>query len=70
MVNMTKQACDIATTEQMSALARLHNSSIDFITVQRGGLGLSDSYLAFAVHYIDGSTPMYGGIDPEGRVST
>ena len=70
-VTLTHQALDVLTPEQVSSLVRLSTpETVDYIIVQKGGFDLPEGYLAFAVHYKEHNTPMYGGISPEGDVST
>lgn len=69
-ISITQEALNTATDEQVAAIARVARpDSVVEVTVQRAGLGLPEDYLAFNYKYSDGYT-IYGGIDPEGRVST
>jgi hypothetical protein len=72
-VRFTTQALESTTLAQRDALVRLcrqnETDTIRGIDVQLGGFDLPDGYLAFRCDYINGQ-PMYGGISPEGEVST
>lgn len=66
----TLEALETATPEQMMAVNRLLiPETVRNVDVQRGGFDLPDGYLAVAVEYVSGSC-LYGGIDPDGSVST
>lgn len=68
---LTQQACEKATVAQMQALARILDSpTVQRIDVTGAGFDLPSGYLTFRVDYNQGSSPMYGGISPEGEVST
>ena len=67
----TLQALEELTLPQRDSIVRmLRNEHIRGIDVQLGGFDLPDGYLFFRKDYADGSTPLYGGISPEGDVST
>lgn len=68
--NFTVEALDAATDEQIDAVARLlRGDSSAAMDVHEGGFGLPNGYLAFRLDY-EGGGSMYGGIDPDGSVST
>lgn len=70
-IEFTREAYVICTTEQRNAFFRLLDSeSVKHIQIQRGGFDLPNGYLAFRIDYNTGSTPMYGGVAPDGSVST
>jgi hypothetical protein len=68
---ITRQAIDIITREQCDALVRLSESDkLDKVVVSTGStLDLPDGYLAFRQDWKTGQ-PIYGGIAPNGDVST
>jgi hypothetical protein len=69
-VRFTELALESLTREQKEALVVLvRGLKVRGIDVQAGGFDLPDGYVAFRVDYVDGQ-PMYGGISPEGEVST
>ena len=70
MFSVTKEAMTVMTIAQRDALVRLANDAVDHIGVQKGGFDLPEGYLAFRQKYADHSSPIYGGIAPNGDVST
>jgi len=69
-IRFTVQALECLTTKQAEALARLARGvEVRGIDVQFGGFDLPNGYVGFRVDYVDGQ-PMYGGVSPEGEVST
>lgn len=71
--NLTHEALSTVTPEQIRALIRLLNTEHTAqMTVTKGGFDLPDGYLAFRLDYADpgNGTSIFGGIDPEGSVST
>jgi hypothetical protein len=64
---LTPQACAIATEPQMLKLASLLEKA-DKIGVSAAGLDLPTGYLFVRIDYPAG--PIYGGISPEGDLST
>lgn len=69
MFTITSQALEIMTIPQRDALIRLANERVQNVSVQRGGFDLPEMYLAFRQDYKEG-TPIFGGISPNGDVST
>lgn len=69
MFDLTREAMAAMTVEQRDALVRIANDRVKSVGVQKGGLDLPDGYLAFRQDYPTG-TPIYGGIAPNGDVST
>jgi hypothetical protein len=67
-LEITKTALDIVTTEQREAIWQLL-TSFTKVTVGVGGFDLPDGYLTFVEEYSNG-TMVYGGIAPDGRIST
>ena len=68
---ITREAIDIITRDQCEALVRLSESDkLDKLVVTKGDtLSLPDGYLAFRQDWETGQ-PIYGGIAPNGDVST
>jgi len=69
MINMTKSACEICTTKQLRELAHMHGDRPILIFVQKAGFELPNGYLSFRLKY-DPNNSIYGGIAPDGSVST
>ena len=69
-ITFTGEAFNAMSLGQLDALKRIvSNEKIEQITVQNGGLGLPEGYLAFIQVYTSEGT-IYGGISPQGDVST
>ena len=69
-IAFTKEAFNAMSLGQLDACKRLvDNDAVEQITVQNGGLGLPEGYLAFIQVYTSEGT-IYGGISPQGDVST
>jgi hypothetical protein len=66
--SLSKEAIEICTEDQLEAICRLMADK-HTITVHKAGFDLPDGYLTFILKYESGST-IYGGISPEGDVST
>ena len=67
---LTQQACEIATKPQMRKLAHLLSGEwVTGITATAAGFDLPPGYLNVRIDY-DGRSPIYGGISPEGDLST
>lgn len=69
MFSVTKEALEIMTLEQRDSAVRLANDAVDHVVIQKGGFDLPEGYLAFIQKYAD-NRPIYGGIAPNGDVST
>lgn len=68
---VTKEAFAIMTEPQAKAVARLMEpNALDRLVVQAGFMELPDGYLGFVQFFDDDSQPIYGGIAPNGDVST
>lgn len=68
-LTITKDALDAMTAAQKEAVLRLYNDRVKEVAVSKGLFDLPDGYLTFAQHY-EGSGSIYGGIAPNGDVST
>lgn len=69
MFTLTREAMEVMTPDQRVALVRIASERVAGITVQKGGFDLPDGYLAFGQRYEEGVI-IYGGIAPDGAVST
>ena len=67
-LEITKNALDSATPDQLEAIWHIM-LKFPKLTVGVGGFDLPSGYLTFIEEYSDG-TMVYGGISPEGQVST
>ena len=68
---INKEALEILTGEQAKSIARMCTDKTQALTIQKGGFDLPDGYVTFLRVYdprFGGS--IYGGISPEGDVST
>lgn len=67
----TYEALHTMTRQQCVELDRIGyvNDNVIFVVVQRGGFDLPADYLTVRIEYRDGSS-IYGGISPEGVLST
>lgn len=69
MFAITREAMEVLTPEQRDALLHIAGARVAGVTVQKGGFDLPDGYLAFGQRYEEGVI-IYGGIAPDGAVST
>ena len=67
-LEITKNALDNATPDQLEAIWHLLLRFPE-IVVRKASFDLPDGYLTFIKTYSNG-TKVYGGISPEGQVST
>jgi len=71
ILQVTPSVQKIATDQQALAIfSMLCNPKLERLNIQVSGLGLPDDYLAFCQEWHEGGQPIYGGIDPQGVVST
>lgn len=70
-IRFTQPALEAATRLQNVALAELAKAeTVTNVDVVKGALDLPEGYLAFRVDYNGNSSSMYGGVAPDGAVST
>jgi hypothetical protein len=70
-VKMTQEAFNTMTTAQKKSIdVLLNNPKLENVVVQKGGFDLPNNYLCFTMHWTDHGQPIYGGISPQGQVST
>ena len=72
-VEITPEALKTVTDEQLTAIARLIGAdSVAHIVVAAGGFDLPSGYLSFRYDFKDpgNGSSIYGGIGPDGAVST
>lgn len=69
--HFTRQALEAVTAEQTFAIAHIMESPrCKVVDVQLGGFELPEGYLGIRIDYEGGTTPIYGGVAPDGSVST
>lgn len=69
-IQLTREAFGAMTQEQKNAILHLAGGEVDYIEVtKQNPFGLPKDYLAFQLRYTSGNS-MYGGIAPNGDVST
>lgn len=68
-IEFTLEALGILTKEQQKSLLNLYHDNVTTIVVAKGMFDLPEGYITFRCDYRTGQS-MYGGISPEGDVST
>lgn len=72
-ITISPEAREVMNDEQWSAIGWLLKSpTVESLRVMKGGFDLPDGYLTFQQIYPSqlGATSIYGGIGPDGSVST
>jgi hypothetical protein len=68
-IEMTRDALEIMTPEQQQSILRLSDEQ-HLVVVGRGMFDLPQGYLSFRSEYLPAGSSIYGGIAPDGQVST
>ena len=69
-LKMSKEAVDAMTHEQHQAIRGLLENEHNLIVTKAAPFDLPEGYLAFSSTHVPSSSVIYGGIAPDGRVST
>ena len=69
-VTITKSALEIVTHEQIQAMKGLVANNHNIGIFKASIFDLPEGYLTFSSHHVPSGSMVYGGIAPDGRVST